>query len=95
MFVGGLSQSVNQSCSRPKGDFSIFEAPPGSALEIYDLLRYCAVALPKALTTYNLHSASKMYKNYTYKPQWRFARLWLGVAFAVQPHDVCQKEVIR
>jgi len=24
MFVGGLSQSVNQSCSRPKGDFSIF-----------------------------------------------------------------------
>jgi len=32
--------------------------------EIYGL-RYCKVALLKALTTYNLHSATKMYKNYT------------------------------
>jgi len=32
--------------------------------EICDL-RYCAVALLKALTTYNLHITTKMYKNYT------------------------------
>jgi len=33
--------------------------------EIYDLW-YCAVALLKALTTYNIHNATKMYKNYAY-----------------------------
>jgi len=32
--------------------------------EIYDI-RYCTIALLEALTTYNLRSATEMYKNYT------------------------------
>ena len=29
------------------------------------------------------------------KPQWRFARLWLGIAFAAWRFDVCETEVVK